>query len=40
MFEADGLYVVEPLRLDDVPQVMAIERESFPLPWPERADHY
>lgn len=28
------------MRFDDVPQVMAIERESFPLPWPERAYRY
>lgn len=26
-------YVVEPMRWDDVPQVMAIERKSFTLPW-------
>ncbi len=40
MFDADSPYVVEPMRMDDVPQVMAIERESFPLPWPERAYRY
>jgi ribosomal-protein-alanine N-acetyltransferase len=40
MIEADAPYIVEPMCLDDVPQVMAIERESFPLPWPERAYHY
>jgi ribosomal-protein-alanine N-acetyltransferase len=40
MFEADFPYVVETMRLEDVPQVMAIERESFPLPWPERAYRY
>jgi ribosomal-protein-alanine N-acetyltransferase len=28
-------YVVEPMTLADVPEVMAIERESFPLPWSE-----
>ena len=26
-------YVVEPMRWDDIPAVMEIERESFPLPW-------
>jgi ribosomal-protein-alanine N-acetyltransferase len=40
MFEADSPFVIEPMRLDDVPQVMAVERESFPLPWPERAYRY
>jgi ribosomal-protein-alanine N-acetyltransferase len=40
LFEADFPYVVELMHLDDVPQVMAIERESFPLPWPERAYRY
>jgi len=40
MFEADSPYIVEPMRLSDVPQVMAIERVSFPLPWPERAYRY
>jgi ribosomal-protein-alanine N-acetyltransferase len=40
MFAADSPFVVESMRLDDVPEVMAIERESFPLPWPERAYRY
>lgn len=40
MFDADFLYVVEPMCWDDVPQVMAIERGSFSLPWPERAYRY
>ncbi len=26
-------YTIEPMRWEDVPAVMAIERESFPLPW-------
>jgi len=26
-------YVIQPMRWEDVPAVMAIERESFPLPW-------
>lgn len=26
-------YLVEPMRLEDVEEVMAIERQSFPLPW-------
>ena len=40
MFDSNSPYVVEPMGVDDVPQVMAIERESFPLPWPERAYRY
>jgi ribosomal-protein-alanine N-acetyltransferase len=40
MIDADSSYIVELMSLDDVPQVMAIERESFPLPWPERAYRY
>jgi [ribosomal protein S18]-alanine N-acetyltransferase len=40
MFGADFPYIVEPMRWEDVPQVMTIERESFPLPWPERAYRY
>ena len=40
MMDADSPYIVEPMSLDDVPQVMTIERESFPLPWPERAYRY
>lgn len=40
MFEADFPYIVGPMRWDDVPQVMVIERESFSLPWPERAYRY
>ena len=26
-------YIVQPMRWDDVPAIMVIERESFPLPW-------
>ena len=33
-------YVVEPMRLSDVPAVLAIERVSFPLPWPARVYQY
>ena len=32
--------IVTPMRLDDIPAVMDIERASFPRPWPERAYHY
>ncbi len=32
--------LVTPMSLDDIPAVMAIERASFPRPWPERAYHY
>jgi len=40
MFGADFPFVVEKMCLADVPQVMVIEQESFPLPWPERAYRY
>jgi ribosomal-protein-alanine N-acetyltransferase len=40
MFEENFPFVVEPMAWDDVPQVMAIERGAFPLPWPERAYRY
>jgi [ribosomal protein S18]-alanine N-acetyltransferase len=33
MIESVPPYRVEPMRWDDVPQVMAIERDSFTLPW-------
>lgn len=32
--------VVTTMSLDDIPAVMAIERASFPRPWPERAYRY
>ncbi|WP_169237585.1 ribosomal protein S18-alanine N-acetyltransferase [Candidatus Roseilinea sp. NK_OTU-006] len=32
--------VVMPMALDDIPAVMAIERASFPRPWPEHAYRY
>lgn len=31
---------IEPMRLEDIPEVMVIERSSFPRPWPERAYRY
>jgi ribosomal-protein-alanine N-acetyltransferase len=40
MVDAESSFIVEPMSLDDVPQVMEIERQSFPLPWPERAYRY
>ena len=30
-------YVVRPMRLSDIPQVMEVERESFPTMWPQTA---
>jgi len=30
-------YIVEPMRLEDIPEVMEIERASFPSPWPVHA---
>lgn len=38
--EADFPYSVEPMTWGDMPQVMVIEREAFPLPWPERTYRY
>ncbi len=40
MFDVNFPYVVEPMRWGDVPTVMAIERQSFSLPWTERAYRY
>lgn len=36
----DGAIVIENMTLDDVPEVMEIEHESFPLPWPSSAYRY
>ena len=33
-------YIVEPMSLADLDQVMAIEQVSFPAPWPRRAYEY
>ena len=33
-------YVVERMRLEDIPQVVDIERQAFPSPWPARAYRY
>lgn len=33
-------YTIEPMRLDDLPHVLAIERVSFPAPWPESGYRY
>ena len=33
-------YTVEPMRLQDIPEVLEIERLSFPTPWPARAYRY
>ena len=33
-------YRVEKMRLEDIPQVVDIERQSFPSPWPARAYRY
>ena len=30
-------FVVGPMTLDDIPEVMAIEKTAFPIPWPEQA---
>jgi ribosomal-protein-alanine N-acetyltransferase len=31
------LYTIEPMEMDDIPEVMAVERECFPTPWPASA---
>ena len=33
-------FIVRPMEERDIPAVMAIERVSFPAPWPESAYHY
>jgi ribosomal-protein-alanine N-acetyltransferase len=33
-------YVVEKMRLEDIPRVVEIERQAFPSPWPARAYRY
>ena len=36
----DFPFVLRPMEEGDIPAVMAIERRSFPAPWPESAYHY
>ncbi len=31
------IYTIEPMTIDDIPAVMAVERECFPTPWPASA---
>jgi ribosomal-protein-alanine N-acetyltransferase len=33
-------YVVEPMRVEDIPEVVELERLAFPSPWPARAYRY
>lgn len=33
-------YIVEPMQLEDIPEVIEIERVAFPSPWPSRAYRY
>jgi ribosomal-protein-alanine N-acetyltransferase len=40
MDRADLPYVVEPMRPEDIPEVVEIERLAFPTPWPARAYRY
>jgi ribosomal-protein-alanine N-acetyltransferase len=40
MERPDLLYVVEPMKLEDIPEVVEIERLAFPSPWPARAYRY
>ena len=40
MNEQELPYLVEPMQTRDIPEVMEIERVSFPIPWPARAYQY
>ncbi len=40
MIEAKSEYTVRVMTLDDIPEVMKIDRLSFPLPWSERSYRY
>jgi ribosomal-protein-alanine N-acetyltransferase len=35
--EISSLYVIEPMTVDDIPEVMSLERIAFPNPWPREA---
>ena len=37
---SDAPYLVRPMRLDDLDEVLRIEQASFPMPWPVSAFHY
>lgn len=37
MDDTDLAYAIEPMGLEDIPEVMEIERVSFPTPWPAQA---
>ncbi len=40
MDRVDLPYVVEPMKLEDIPELVEIERQAFPNPWPARAYRY
>lgn len=40
MNQPDLPYIVEPMRVEDIPEVVDIERVAFPSPWPPRAYRY
>jgi ribosomal-protein-alanine N-acetyltransferase len=40
MGRADLPYIVEPMKLEDIPELIEIERQAFPAPWPARAYRY
>jgi len=40
MDRADLPYVVEPMKLEDIPELVEIEQQAFPNPWPARAYRY
>jgi ribosomal-protein-alanine N-acetyltransferase len=40
MARSDLPYIVEPMQVEDIPEVVQIERMAFPTPWPARAYRY
>ena len=40
MARPDLPYIVEPMHVEDIPEVVEIERLAFPTPWPARAYRY
>jgi len=40
MAQSDLPYIVEPMHVEDIPEVVQIERLAFPTPWPARAYRY
>lgn len=40
MNDSDLPFVIEPMALDDIPQVVAVERASYTMTWPKKAYEY